>query len=380
MTENRNHLFASLALVPASLLVLALLAEVFFRLVLPAPEVPRPAYLDEVLRHEPGQTGVFWHGRDYRTPFAINAQGWNSGRAQYPLERGAALRIAVVGDSYVEALQVPPQASLAEGLERELAAGGAVVEVFRYGISGAPLSQYLHMVRRAVLPARPDVVAVLLVHNDFDESYRQAVGLYTKSFLTFELGAGGAVTEIPPVPYRQGALAWLRNRSATWRYLSHGTLLNLAASRALILGSRDQARYEANVDVTGLEAREALDRRATAYGFGQLQAACAAARARLVLLMDGVRAGIEAGQLSGAEAEYESGALRLNRMARQEAERLGIPFVDLHPVFAQDFRRNARPFAHPTDGHWNAYAHSLAARALAAKLRELGLVAPARLQ
>lgn len=372
MASRRTLLLATAALVPASLLALLLLAEVFFRVALPAPQVPAPAWIDEVLRHRPGQRGVYWRGDDFRAPFAINAQGWNSGRAHYPVERGTGLRIAVVGDSYVEALQVPPDASLAEELERRLPGS----EVFRYGISGAPLSQYLHMARRAALPASPDVLVVLLVHNDFDESHGRRAGFYTSSFLTFDLKPDGSVAEIPPVPYRQGALSWLRNNSATWRYLTHGRMLSLGALRRALLPGGEPGRYEANVDVSGLEDREELDRRATAHAFARLAEACAAAGTRLLLVMDGVREGIEAGRLTGAEAEYGAGALRLNRMARQEAERLGIAFLDLHGAFAEDFRNNARPFGHPTDGHWNAHAHALAAREVAARLGALGWATP----
>lgn len=368
MPSPRSSLLASLALIPASLLALLLAAEVFFRVAVPAPEVPASAWIDEVLRHRPGQKGVYWHGGDFRAPFAINAQGWNSGRAGYPLERGAGPRIAVVGDSYVEALQVPPDASLAEELERQLPG----TEVFRYGMSGAPLSQYLHMARRAALPASPDVLVALLVHNDFDESYRRRAGFYTESFLTFDLRPDGGVDEVPPRPYRQGALSWLRNHSATWRYLTHGRLLNLGALRQALLGPAGPRQFEANVDISGLAEREETDRLATAYAFARLREACAAKGARLLLVMDGVRAGIEAGQLTGAGAEYETGALRLNRLAAREAEALGIPFLDLHPAFARDFRENARPFGHPTDGHWNAHAHALAAREVAEKLRALG--------
>ena len=368
--SRRSDLLASLLLVPASLLALLLVSELCFRFVLPAPDLPAPAFIDGVLRHQPGQRGAYWAG-DVRAPFSINAQGWNSARADYPLERPAkrtgALRIAVVGDSYVEALQVPPDQSIAEDLERDLGSGA---EVLSSGISGAALSQYLHMARNAALPARPDVLIVLLVHNDFDESWREVPGMYTKSFLRLRLGQNGSVEEIPPAPYHQGLTARIRNLSATWRYLAYGRQLRFEALRGLFLPQEQPARYQANIDVSSLAGREALDRRATGYLFGRLAAESAQAGARLLLVMDGVRAPIETG--SPEAQDYGSGALRLNRMAAEEAARLGIPFLDLHPVFAEDFREQHRPLAFKTDGHWNAYAHAVAARAVAARLRGLG--------
>lgn len=376
--SKRSDLLTSLLLVPASLFVLLLAAELFFRFVVPAPDIPAPAFIDGVLRHQPGQRGVYWSApfgeEGVRAPFGINAQGWNSARPDYPARRTGALRIAVVGDSYVEALQVPPEASLAEGLERELAAQPGGTEVFRYGISGAPLSQYLHMARRAALPAKPDVLVALLVHNDFDESWRAAPGLYTQSFLHLRLGQDGSVDEIPPAPYGRRLLSGIRNGSAVWRYLAYGRQVRFETLRRMLLRHEPDTRFEANIDISGLDQREALDRRATAYLFGRLQAECAQAGARLLLVMDGVRSLIEA-DAPGAR-DYGAGALRLNRLAGQEAARLGVPFLDLHQAFAEDFRQHRQPFAFAADGHWNAHAHALAAHAVALKLRELGWAAP----
>jgi hypothetical protein len=380
MPRPKPTLTASLLLVPASLLALLLLAELVFRLALPAPDLPGLAFVDGVLRHRPGQRGVYWTAppgsKGVRAPFSINAQGWNSARADYPAERSAALRIAVVGDSYVEALQVPPDKSLAEDLERELADAPGGVEVFRYGMSGAPLSQYLHMARKAALPARPDVLVALLVHNDFDESYREVPGMFTASFLKLRLDAEDMVEELPPAPYAPDLKMRIRDLSATWRYLAHGRQLRFETLRRAVFRPRQDKRFEANIDISGLERREALDRRAARYVFSQLQAEATAAGARLLLVMDGVRAGIEAGSQESRPEAPAQGALRLNRLAAAEAELLGVAFLDLHPVFARDFAAHRRPFAFDADGHWNAYAHQVAARAVAQRLRQLGWTAP----
>ena len=45
------------------------------------------------------------------------------------------------------------------------------------------MSQYLQIIEREVAQYRPDWVIVLIVHNDFDESYRFKAGRYTSSFL-----------------------------------------------------------------------------------------------------------------------------------------------------------------------------------------------------
>jgi hypothetical protein len=68
-------------------------------------------------------------------------------------------------------------------IERELTGAGVAAEVLRFGMDGAPLSQYLHLLRREVRAFKPDVVLVQLIHNDFDESYRFLETRYASSFL-----------------------------------------------------------------------------------------------------------------------------------------------------------------------------------------------------
>ena len=49
------------------------------------------------------------------------------------------------------------------------------------------------MVEREVVRFRPDWIVVLLVHNDFDESFMFKPGRYTSSFLKFVLREGRVV-------------------------------------------------------------------------------------------------------------------------------------------------------------------------------------------
>ena len=71
---------------------------------------------------------------------------------------------------------------ITEILERRLQVAGLDVEVMRFGMDGAPLSQYLQMLRREVRAFKPDIVLVQLIHNDFDETYRFLKTRYASSF------------------------------------------------------------------------------------------------------------------------------------------------------------------------------------------------------
>jgi hypothetical protein len=157
----------------AVVVTLAFLEFVVFRTLLKPDDLLENVTIDEVVRYKPGSRAVFRHPDGRETLVSINAQGWNSTRPDYRQARSEGVtRIAVVGDSYVHGAFVDVDKGFPHLLEAGLRGAGANVEVYRFGMDGAPLSQYLNMMRREVLDYSPDIVVVPLIHNDFDESYR----------------------------------------------------------------------------------------------------------------------------------------------------------------------------------------------------------------
>jgi len=363
---RRWHDFAvNLGLVFASILLFLGFCElVVFRLVWLASDAPVNAFVDGVVHYMPNQHGI-WRVRDeIAAPYRINAEGWNSGIGDYAVARRPGVgRIAVVGDSYVEALQVPYDNSLAERLATTLGDRGKAVEVYRFGIGGAPLSQYLQMVEHEVVGYRPDWVVVLIVHNDFDESYRFKPGRYTSSFLKLRVEDGRVTGEIPPQPWQPSAIEWLR-RTATARFFLYRWQVRPEFLVALLLPRAHAAtEYACNTDIAAVLADRHGVEAVTDYLFGRLDAVVNAVGARLLLAMDGDRFAIYRGA--------DSPALALNRLAKETARRHNIPFVDLHPAFAADWQSEHRRFDFDADGHWNEHGHEVAAAAIGRALRSL---------
>ena len=357
----------NLGLAAASTLIfLAFFEFVVFRTVLPGSDAPRNAYVNEVVRYAPHQTGIWRVRDDIAAPFSINAQGWNSPLADYSVDRVAGgSRIAFVGDSFVEALQVPVEASFAEGVARGMGAGRPP-EAFRFAVSGAPLSQYVQMVEREVVRFRPDWIVVLLVHNDFDESFMFQPGRYTSSFLKFVVRDGRVVGEMPPAPWRPGLVEGLR-RSALVRFFLYRWQIRPETVIDAILGpahASGEPRFSANIDVKAVLSREADIRAATKHGFSRLAALARDAGASLLLVMDGDRRAIESGQT-------DSPALRLNVMAAEAAREQGVAFLDLQPVFAADWAQHRRTFQFLSDNHWNEHGHEVVAWAISRRLLEM---------
>ena len=156
-----------------TLVLVAVILEVLFRTIIPASQVPQACFdgVWNIYKFCPGQgSGVSTKGKlaHSASTWRINNAGWNS-----PIDyqsKGERDRIAVIGDSYVEAFQIDITESYPYLLSNAL---GADYEVYSFGISGAPLSQYLNLSRYVVSEFDPDVLIFNVVHNDFEESIRK---------------------------------------------------------------------------------------------------------------------------------------------------------------------------------------------------------------
>ncbi len=153
--------------------------------------------------HIPNRTGR-WRKACFDVPIRINSHGLRD--VEHRLEKpSGTVRIAVLGDSIAEALQVPLGASFPRRLEAILNASGSgsAAEVINFGMSGYGTDQmYLSLKTRAAA-YRPDVVVlVFTVGNDVRNNYpalERRMSSYPKPF--FRLDAGG---HLVPIPFEVG--------------------------------------------------------------------------------------------------------------------------------------------------------------------------------
>lgn len=135
----------------------------------------------------PGATGTFVN--EGRAAVEVNADGFRDVR--HPKTKPAAtLRIAVLGDSFTEALQVPRSqafwAVLAEQLGGCAALAGRKVETMSFGVSGYGTAQELLLLQRRVWDWSPDVVVVaFLTGNDVADNH-PALGAAAAPFFRLE--------------------------------------------------------------------------------------------------------------------------------------------------------------------------------------------------
>ncbi|MGE0698831.1 MAG: hypothetical protein AB7O57_07030 [Hyphomicrobiaceae bacterium] len=348
---------------------LAALELVVFRFVLVPDDLLPNVSINGVVRYLPGTEATFRHPDGRRTHVSINADGWNSTRPSYEVARTPGVkRIAVIGDSYVHGAFVDTADGFPEVAEAELRKAGVAAEVFRFGMDGAPLSQYLHVLRREVRAFRPDVVVVPLIHNDFDESWRFIKTRYASSFMKIGRDSEGHPVEIPPADFRAGTADLLRH-SAAFRYLYYETNAYLRfkglISRWFWGGTEDWTAefIQSAVDIRKIADHE-QNRFAARYVLSEMKRMAEADGFRLVLVMDGVREAVYAGK---PRSDYA--VARLNELAADLAGELGLTFLDLQATFAADFAVHKERFEYAYDWHWNSRANRLVGETVAGLVR-----------
>ena len=128
--------------------------------------------------HKPGAEGLYSNeGEAY---IRINRSGLRD--REHTLEKPVGtFRIALLGDSYTEAMQVPTEETYGARLERELSdcssLAGRQVEAMNFGVSGFSTAQELLVLRHKASPYDPDLVLLALyTENDIRGNLRELYG------------------------------------------------------------------------------------------------------------------------------------------------------------------------------------------------------------
>lgn len=369
MRAKLGQLAINLGLMVGSVLACLLVLEfVVFGLFLRPDDLLPNVSVNGVVRYQPNTRAVFRHPDGSQTVATINAQGWNSMKSAYNgAKTPGVLRVAVVGDSYVHGSFVNTAQGFPEVIERQLNAAGVRAEVLRFGMDGAPLSQYLHMLRHEVRAYQPDLVVVLMIHNDFDESYRFLKTRYASSFLKIDVGASGRPLEIAPADFKPGSADVLRT-SNTFRYLYYktGAYLKLKSLVSHFWWGGDEEWapefVSSAVDIRKI-GDHAKNRFVARYVLSQMRDLSRQDGFKLAFAMDGVREAIYSGKPLEA---YE--VHKLNLIARDITTELGLPFLDLQQAFATAYAREQRHFEFAFDWHWNVLGNRIAGEAIARQL------------
>jgi hypothetical protein len=160
-----------LALVGVALVASFLLAELLLRLI----GVSYPVFIrtDSIrgTAHIEGAEG--WYRSEGESWVEINRDGLRGPDVAVEKPAGT-FRVALLGDSYIEAVQVPFDQTVGEVLEGRLSTlRGTPVEVLNFGVGGYGTTQELLTLQQKVWKYAPDLILLAVTTgNDISDNYR----------------------------------------------------------------------------------------------------------------------------------------------------------------------------------------------------------------
>ncbi len=320
-----------------------LLAEVASRLVLPqwAPireeRVKFWAY-DPVLgwAHRPNQRGRFTHP-DFSVEVVINSQGMR-GR-EYSAQRTGKRRMLVLGDSFGWGFGVEQDQRFSEILGR----AHPDWEIINASVSGYGTDQEYLLLKDRGLKLEPDVVLLLFCGNDFEENLHGERYWHFKPY--FVIDGGELSLRNVPVPR-----ATVKQRLE--RFFLGRTYLGPRIYFAWVHAGRMLRRLSTPPPAM-LDQELADSERARSVTRGLIT------KMNELCATHGCRFLVASTALDSLQAS----------MLQEIVGGQGIPYLPLDPFFEHPTTKLT--FAH--DGHWNARGHEVAANALDAFLRKIGV-------
>jgi hypothetical protein len=307
-------------------------------------------------------------------------------------------RVLVLGDSYVEAVQVPLESTLTRRLERALdGANGRRVEVWNTGVAGYSTTQELLYLSQVAPRFHPDVVVLcFLSGNDIaDQVPPLATSLRNRPFFRLQRDPAAGDTDLvldggflrPDSP----PIGWLRLHSRLFGWVSlqrrvvqtnlrvkaetGGGAAHAAAAAAIPASFQIYAEHP---DSLWAGAWDLTDRLIVAT---RDEAERQGARFLLVSISNGVQEHAKARERWPGWSDWrDRPGIDLDapehRLAALSAAH-GIDYLPLLDGFRAEQARTGAPLHIEWTGHWNSAGHALAARLIGERLAPL-LPPPAR--
>ncbi len=383
-----------LALLGAASLVALGLFEVFLRVTGIQPDFF--AQLDpEVSAHYiPGKKGwnVYPSGRQW---VEINSHGYRD--HEWTVDKSPdTVRVALLGDSYIAAMEVPEEQRLSELIEvrlnAECGAGGTRYEVLNFGVTGYGTAQLLDTVKHRLPRFGVDsVVAFFYTGNDL---YNNSLELDPEpNRVHYQLAASGELERLPYTIRDHPIKRWLRAHSKTYLFVRNRIKGMAALHRAMMkMGVMQEVTQDGDEKEEAGEAISATERlrqmqhlRASPPAIDRAWTLTDALLA--VLAQEAGKSAVfalvtiptknelldAAGTLPAADLPSDDVAewdyQQPIRRVAETCEQRGLRCLSLVPSMTREPDRIRDLFFDP-GGHWTPYGHRVAADAVFELVRE----------
>ena len=359
--------------IPATIIMLIFL-EFFFRFIIPASNAPNAAYDSNnmILKYEKNQNGIWRKGpfNAFQAKYRINNEGWNS-KNDYQFNKSSKKRICVIGDSYVEGMQVDVDKIFPTIIENTLNENYDI-EVYSFGISGAPLSAYYNMVKYVSANYMPEIIIINLIYNDFDESIEN---FYDHPYFhQYKIDNNGQFIESKPNIFKPNRLNRFLKNFAIVRYIMINLeIINLNILKKLFFKKDQSSDMDQNIyyqirnnKKNIINYYENIDD-ITKYIFTKIKKHIEENNIELIFSIDGWRYFIYEGKNPKSAPAY-----LINEISMKNADRLDIPIIDLTETFKNDYFHSKKRFEFENDRHWNTHGHYVVGKSIANKIKSLG--------
>ncbi|MFQ5511487.1 MAG: SGNH/GDSL hydrolase family protein [Candidatus Krumholzibacteriia bacterium] len=319
----------------------------------------------------------YWYHRENDHPITgrINRFGWRDRDRSLSKPPGV-FRVAVIGDSFVEAIQVEQDSTFTALVEDRLNRGaGRRAEILNFGRSGMTQTEELLVLEHEVAGYAPDLVVLLFVPvNDVSEVTVETSDSALRPF--FDLSANGDLSLntsfVNSGEYKlKAAINRFKQHSLTVSFLNERyNLLRRSRRRARIEArGRSSGRIDGALSLCTASAEETYARnyRLNKRLIEEMAGYCRRqGMAFMLVCADWVYKTEDAARYSAIDPTFDAGYFA--RDLRQFSDSLRIDYLDLQEPFQLYYRRRGIPLHWQ---HWNYAGHRLVAEELAAKLESI---------
>ncbi len=316
-------------------------------------------------RATPGRTTWSFEENEHPVYGRINTMGWRD-RERTRAKPAATTRIAVLGDSYVEALQVEIDSTFVSIAERTIVARGLSCEVMNFGRSGMGQAEELVVLERDIIPCDPDTVVLLYTpSNDIADASPSTTNRARRPFVVVS-DDGSLVVDtsfnssfgqraralLNPIKQNSALVSLVSFRYSAWR-ADRKMARKLGASKELtaverVMTAHPDSMFAANYALTkrivAAMARTCRDR-----GIGFVLMSVPQAYSDRTIA-----------ELQRIDPTYDPEFF--DRDFAAMADSSGFAVLGLTGAFREDFRETGEPL---NWAHWNYRGHRVAARVLA---------------
>ncbi len=296
-------------------------------------------------------------------------------------------RIAVLGDSFTEAMQVPIDKSFTSVMERDLSGcsglAGKSVEALNFGVSGYGTAQELLILQHYVWDYSPDlVVLAFFTGNDVQNNNRV---LQDDPYRPYFVHQDGKLVLDDSFLHAPGwkqqfswpklALSWAVGHSHVLQVMAAGmnylTRKNSDGIKPTEMGLND-AIYHAPTDPVWQDAWSVTDDL-----IGEMNNEVKAHNAQLLVTTLSSSIQVDPDATAREQLEKRLGVPDLyypDERVQQVSERDGIPVLTLAPEFqkyAQEHNVQLHGFHGSRQGHWNEAGHELGGEMMAQKVCQM---------